>query len=104
MLEQLGCAEEQRGGLLRAEALANIQEVDNPREESSTLPRADGRIIEDASFLDDCGFIVVVGAKTALLLFFGRESHGRRWWTTRARRCAQRTCRVGVLLTLVWSM
>lgn len=70
VLEQFGGAKEQSSGLLRAEILANIKEVNNPREESSTLARADGRIIEDAGFLDDCGLVVIVGAEAALLFFF----------------------------------
>lgn len=79
MLEQFGGAKEQRSGLLRAEILADIKEVNDPREESSTLAWADGRIIEDAGFLDDCGFIVVVGTEAALLFFFGHVGHGRQW-------------------------
>lgn len=79
VLEQFGGAKEQCSGFLRGETLANIQEINNPGEESSTLARADGRIIEDASFLDDCGLIVVVGAEAALLFFFGQISHDRRW-------------------------
>lgn len=79
MLEQFGGAKEQRGSLLRAEILANIQKVNDPGEQSSTLARADGRIIEDAGFLDDRSFIVVVGAEAALLFFFGHVGHGRRW-------------------------
>lgn len=78
VLKQFCSAKEQRSGLLRAEMLANIKEVNNPCEESSTLARADGRIIEDAGFLDDCGLIVVVGAEAALLFFFGHVGHGRR--------------------------
>lgn len=62
VLEELGSAKEQRCRLLRGEGLANVKEVHNPREEGSALARADGRIIEDAGFLDYCCFIVVVGA------------------------------------------
>ena len=78
MLEKFSGAEEQRSCLLRAEMLANVKEVDHPREESSALAGTDGRVIKDAGFLDDCGFVVIVGAESALLFLFGHVGHGRR--------------------------
>lgn len=53
MLEELGDAEEEGGGLLGAEGLADIEKVDNFGEEDAALAGADGSLVEDARFLDD---------------------------------------------------
>lgn len=52
MLEQLCDSEEEGGGLLGAESLADIEQVDNLCEEDSALSRTDRRLVEDARFLD----------------------------------------------------
>lgn len=78
MLEKLRGSKEQSSGLLRTECLADIKQVDYPREECPAFPRTDGGIIENASFLNDGSFVVVVRAETALFFFFGRVCHGRR--------------------------
>ena len=52
MLEQLCDSEEEGGGLLGAESLADIEQVDNLCEEDSALSGTDRRFVEDARFLD----------------------------------------------------
>lgn len=98
VLKQFCSSKEQRSALLRAKVLANVEKVDNPREESSALAWADGRVIEDAGFLDDCGFVIVVRAEAALLLFFGHVGHGKRWRQLEP----DVALSAGSLLTFVW--
>ena len=75
MLEQLGCAEKQGGGLLGTETFANIEQMDDPCEQCPAFSWTDWRIVEDASFLDHCRLVVVVCAET-LVILFRSESHG----------------------------
>lgn len=70
MLEQLGSSKEQSSGFLSVEGLADIEQVDDARKEGSTFSWANWRLVEDSCFLDDCSFIVVVGAEPALVLLF----------------------------------
>lgn len=53
VLEELSDAEEEGGGLLGTEGLADIEEVDDFGEEDAALAGADGSLVEDARFLDD---------------------------------------------------
>ena len=76
MLEQLRRAKEERRRLLGVERLAGIEQVDDAGEEGPALPRAYGRLIEDAGLLDDGRLVVVVSAEAALLVFFRGERHG----------------------------
>ena len=78
MLEQLRRAKEQSCGLLGAERLADIEEIDDAREQRSTLAGAYGGFIEDAGFLDGGGFIVVVSAEAALLVLFRCKRHSEK--------------------------
>ena len=75
MLEQLRGPKEQRRRLLRVERLADIEEIHDPREQSSALARAYGGFIEDAGLLNDGSLVVVIGAEAALLILFGYERH-----------------------------
>lgn len=61
MLKQLRHPKKQRRRLLRGKALSDIQEEHDPRQEGTTFPWGDGRLVEDAGFLDDGGFVVVEG-------------------------------------------
>lgn len=70
MLEQLGGPKEERSGFLSVESFADIKQVDDSRKESSAFSWADWRFIEDSCFLNDCSFVIVVGAKPALVLLF----------------------------------
>ena len=76
MLEQLRRPKEQRCRLLRVERLADIEKVNDAREQSPALARAYGGFIEDASLLDDGCLVIVVGAEAALLVLFRGERHG----------------------------
>lgn len=76
MLEEFCRSKEQRCCLLRPKSLSHIEQIDNPRQESPAFPWTDWRIIEDTSLLDDCGFVVVVRAQTALVLLLGGEGQG----------------------------
>lgn len=71
VLEELGDAEEEGGGLLRAKGLADVEEVDDLGEEDAAFAGADGRLVEDACLLDDR---LCVGARTSA----GREQAARR--------------------------
>jgi len=53
VLEELGDAKEEGRRLLRAERLADIEEVDDLGEEDAALARADRGLVEDARLLDD---------------------------------------------------
>ena len=75
VLEKLRRPEEQCRSLLCAERLADIEEVDNAREQRPALAGAYGGFIEDTGLLDDGGLIVVVCAEAALLVLFRCESH-----------------------------
>jgi len=69
MLEQLRSAEEQSGGLLCAETFANIEKMDDPREQCPAFSWTDWRIVEDTSFLNHCCLVVVVRAEAFVVLF-----------------------------------
>lgn len=69
VLEQLRGAEKQSGGLLGTETFANVEKMDDPREQCPAFSRTDWRIVEDASFLDHCRLVVVVCTETLVILF-----------------------------------
>lgn len=75
VLEQLCRSEEQRGGFLSGERLADIEQVDDTCEECPALPWADRRVIEDASLLNDCGLVVIIGAETTFFVLFANQRH-----------------------------
>ena len=69
MLEQLCRAEKQSGSLLGVEAFANVEKMDDPREQCPAFTWTDWRIVEDAGFLDYRRLVVVVRAETLVVLF-----------------------------------
>jgi hypothetical protein len=62
VLEELSDAEEEGGGLLGTEGLADVEEVDDFGEEDAALAGADGSLVEDARFLDDGLWSVTVAS------------------------------------------
>lgn len=62
VLEQFGGAKEQGCGFLCCEVLADVQQVYDAGEQRPTLSWTNGRFIEDAGFLDDGGFVIIVRA------------------------------------------
>lgn len=75
MLEQLCSTKEKRGGLLGTKSLADIEQIDDAGEECPAFSRTNWRFVEDPGFLYDRGFIVVVRAKAALVLFLRCKGH-----------------------------
>lgn len=76
MLEQFRCSKEECRRLLRSKSLPDIKQVHYSREECSAFSRTNWRFIENPGFLDDGGFVVIVGAEPALVLLFRCERHG----------------------------
>lgn len=70
MLEQLSGPKEERSGFLSVKSLADIEQVDDSRKESPAFSWANWRFVEDSCFLNNCSFVVVVGAEPALVLLF----------------------------------
>ena len=58
------------------EIIPDIKQINDAREQRSAPSRADGRVIEYASLLNDRGLVVVIRADASLLLLFGLEAEG----------------------------
>lgn len=78
VLKKFGGAKEQGSRFLGTECFAYIEQVDNPGQQCSAFSWTNRRFIENARLLDYCCFVVVVRAKSALVLLFGRKAHGER--------------------------
>ncbi len=62
VLEQFCGPKEQGGSFLCCEVLANVQQVYDASEQRPTLSWANWRFIEDAGFLYDGGFVIIIRA------------------------------------------
>lgn len=78
MLEQLCGAKKEGRSFLCCEVLANVEQVNDSSEQRPTLSWAYWRFIEDAGFLDDGSFVIIVRTQTFLLFFCERRRHDRR--------------------------
>jgi hypothetical protein len=78
MLEQLCGSKEQSCRFLCPECLADIEQIHDTRKEGPALSWTDGGFIEDTGLLDNGGFVVVIGAQAAFVLFLGGKDHGER--------------------------
>ena len=60
MLEQFCRAKKQSSRFLRSKSLPDIQKINDPGKQGPAFPWTDRGVIENPSFLDDGGFIVII--------------------------------------------
>jgi hypothetical protein len=75
VLEEFCCPKEQRCGLLRAEGLPNVKQIDNASQEGPAFPGANWRVVENTGFLNNRCLVIIVRTKATLVLLFRGVSH-----------------------------
>jgi hypothetical protein len=68
VLEQLGCSKEKGRSLVCPKGLSNIKQIHNACKEGPAFSWANGRLVEDSSFLSNSGLVVIVGAQAAVII------------------------------------
>lgn len=75
MLEQFRHAKEEGRRFLRAERLADVEEVHDLCQEDAAFPRADRRLVEHSGFLDHSLRAGQGGTRVSLIRGAGRVEH-----------------------------